>query len=93
MTVAWIDCQVPQAIELGTHTLFIGEITAAQVNDDGARVASMSDTRKIRRRQTPLTRQLAGSWRNIRAKRPRAGWASLARRTSRRSAASAMSSC
>ena len=43
MTVAWIDCQVRQAIELGTDTLFIGEITAAQVNHDGARVASMSD--------------------------------------------------
>jgi flavin reductase (DIM6/NTAB) family NADH-FMN oxidoreductase RutF len=44
-SLAWMDCEVRQAIDLGTHTLFVGEITAAQVNDDNARVASMSDTR------------------------------------------------
>jgi len=43
--VAWIDCAVRQAIDLGTHTLFVGEVVAAAVNDDAARVASMSDTR------------------------------------------------
>jgi flavin reductase (DIM6/NTAB) family NADH-FMN oxidoreductase RutF len=43
--VAWMDCAVRRAIDLGTHTLFAGEITAAAVNDDAARVAAMSDTR------------------------------------------------
>ncbi len=43
--VAWMDCAVRQAIDLGTHTLFVGEITAASIVDDEARVASMSDTR------------------------------------------------
>lgn len=43
--VAWMDCAVRRVVDLGTHTLFVGEITAAQVNDDDARVASMSDTR------------------------------------------------
>jgi flavin reductase (DIM6/NTAB) family NADH-FMN oxidoreductase RutF len=43
--IAWMDCAVRQAIDLGTHTLFIGEIISAGVNDDDARPASMSDTR------------------------------------------------
>ncbi len=43
--IAWIDCEVRQAHDLGTHTLFIGEIVAASINDDEARPASMSDTR------------------------------------------------
>lgn len=44
-SVAWMDCAVRHTIDLGTHTLFVGEITAAQINDDDATVASMSDTR------------------------------------------------
>lgn len=43
--VAWMDCTVRQAIDLGTHTLFIGEVVDAAMNDTDARVASMSDTR------------------------------------------------
>ena len=43
--IAWFDCEVRQAIDFGTHTLFVGEITAAAVNDDDARAAAMSDTR------------------------------------------------
>lgn len=43
--IAWMDCAVRQAIDLGTHTLFIGEIISAGINDDDARPASMSDTR------------------------------------------------
>lgn len=43
--VAWMDCTVRQAIDFGTHTLFVGEVVAAAVNDDEARIASMSDTR------------------------------------------------
>lgn len=43
--VGWMECEVRQAIECGSHTFFIGELVAAGINDEGARVASMSDTR------------------------------------------------
>ena len=43
--VAYLDCQVRQSHDLGTHTLFIGEVVDAGIRDDAARVASMSDTR------------------------------------------------
>ncbi len=43
--VAWMDCAVRQAVDLGTHTLFVGEVVDAQINDDAARPASTQDTR------------------------------------------------
>ena len=43
--LAWIDCEVRQSINLGTHTLFVGEIVDAGVNDNDQRAAAMSDTR------------------------------------------------
>jgi flavin reductase (DIM6/NTAB) family NADH-FMN oxidoreductase RutF len=43
--LAWLDCEVRQAIDFGTHTLFAGEVTAAALLDEEARAASMSDTR------------------------------------------------
>jgi flavin reductase (DIM6/NTAB) family NADH-FMN oxidoreductase RutF len=43
--IAWLDCEVRQAIDLGTHTLFIGELVDAAINDDDKRPASMDDTR------------------------------------------------
>ena len=43
--VAWMDCAVRRSIDFGTHTLFVGEVVAAAVNRDEARIASMSDTR------------------------------------------------
>jgi len=43
--LAWMDCRVTQSHDLGTHTLFIGELVDAAINDDEARAASMSDTR------------------------------------------------
>ena len=43
--VAYFDCEVRQTHDLGTHTLFIGEVVDAGIRDDEARVASMSDTR------------------------------------------------
>jgi len=43
--IAWVDCAVRQAIDLGSHTLFIGEVVDAAINDPDARAASMSDTR------------------------------------------------
>ena len=43
--IAWMDCEVRQSHDLGTHTLFIGEVVDAGVRDDEARAAAMSDTR------------------------------------------------
>ena len=43
--IAWVDCEVRQSLDLGTHTLFIGEVVAASIADDEARPASMNDTR------------------------------------------------
>ena len=44
-SIAWMECEVRQAVDCGTHTFFIGELVAAGVNDDDARPASMADTR------------------------------------------------
>ena len=43
--LAWMDCEVRQAIDFGTHTFFVGEVVDAGINDDDARSAAMSDTR------------------------------------------------
>ncbi len=43
--IAWMDCAVRQAINLGTHTLFLGEIVDAAINDGDQRAAAISDTR------------------------------------------------
>jgi flavin reductase (DIM6/NTAB) family NADH-FMN oxidoreductase RutF len=43
--VAWMDCEIRDAIDLGTHTFFVGEIVDAGVNDDERQAASISDTR------------------------------------------------
>src|SRR5688572_10521379 len=32
--VAWMDCAVRHTLDLGTHTLFVGEVVDAAVNDD-----------------------------------------------------------
>ena len=42
---AWMDCEVRHSVDLGTHTLFMGELVAADINNDDVRLASMSDTR------------------------------------------------
>ncbi|WP_419841386.1 flavin reductase family protein [Candidatus Poriferisodalis sp.] len=42
---AWTDCEVRQSMNLGTHTLFIGELAAAGINHDDVHIASMSHTR------------------------------------------------
>lgn len=43
--IAWVDCEVRHTLDLGTHTLFVGEVVAADIRDDEARAAAMSDTR------------------------------------------------
>jgi flavin reductase (DIM6/NTAB) family NADH-FMN oxidoreductase RutF len=43
--IAWMDCEVRQHLDLGTHTLFFGEVVDAAIRLDDVRAASMSDTR------------------------------------------------
>lgn len=43
--LAWMDCEVRHSLDLGTHTLFVGEVIDASINRDDARPASMADTR------------------------------------------------
>lgn len=43
--IAWVDCEVRQAVDFGTHTLFAGEIVDAGIRNDETRAAAMSDTR------------------------------------------------
>lgn len=43
--IAFMDCAVRQAHDLGTHTLFIGEVVDVGLRDEAARSAAMSDTR------------------------------------------------
>ena len=43
--IAWLDCEVRHTLDLGTHTLFVGELVDAAINDDEKRAAAMSDTR------------------------------------------------
>ena len=43
--IAWLDCAVRHRLDLGSHTLFVGEVVDASIRDDGARSASMNDTR------------------------------------------------
>lgn len=43
--IAWMECEVRQAVDCGSHTFFIGELVDAAVVNDEAVPASMSDTR------------------------------------------------
>jgi flavin reductase (DIM6/NTAB) family NADH-FMN oxidoreductase RutF len=43
--IAWMDCEVRHTLDLGSHTLFVGEIVDASIRGDEARSAAMSDTR------------------------------------------------
>jgi flavin reductase (DIM6/NTAB) family NADH-FMN oxidoreductase RutF len=43
--VAWLDCAVRHTLDLGSHTLFVGEVVDAAIGDDAKRAASMADTR------------------------------------------------
>jgi flavin reductase (DIM6/NTAB) family NADH-FMN oxidoreductase RutF len=43
--LAWMECQVRNASDLGTHTFFVGEIVDAGVANDEERAAAVSDTR------------------------------------------------
>ncbi len=43
--IAWLDCAVRHTLDLGSHTLFVGEVVDAEIRDDEATPASMRDTR------------------------------------------------
>ena len=43
--IAWMDCAVRHRLDLGSHTLFVGEVVDAFIRDESARPASMNDTR------------------------------------------------
>ena len=43
--LAWIECEVRDSTDYGTHTLFVGEVVDVGINDDDGRAAAMSDTR------------------------------------------------
>lgn len=43
--IAWLDCEVRRSLDLGTHTLFVGELVDGGINHDEPRAAAMSDTR------------------------------------------------
>lgn len=42
--IAWMDCEVRSSHDFGTHTLFVGEIVDAGVEDADQRAAAVSDT-------------------------------------------------
>ena len=44
-SIAWMDCELRESFDLGTHTLFVGEVVDADVKDDESRAAAISDTR------------------------------------------------
>ncbi len=59
--IAWMDCEVRHTLDLGSHTLFVGEVVDVAIRDDEAR--SGVDERhphEVRRRQAPLT--LRAAW-------------------------------
>jgi flavin reductase (DIM6/NTAB) family NADH-FMN oxidoreductase RutF len=43
--IAWMDCEVRHTLDLGSHTLFVGEVVDAAMRDPEAIPASMRDTR------------------------------------------------
>jgi flavin reductase (DIM6/NTAB) family NADH-FMN oxidoreductase RutF len=47
LAIAWLDCEVRQQLDAGSHTLFVGEVMDAGFADGGeeAEVLRMEDTR------------------------------------------------
>ena len=43
--LAWMDCAVRHTLDLGSHTLFVGELTDASIASEDKRPATMQDTR------------------------------------------------
>lgn len=53
--LAWVDCEVRHQLDLGTHTLFVGELVDAAINDADARRGDERHAHEVRRGQAPLT--------------------------------------
>ena len=43
--IAWLDCEVRDSTDYGTHTLFVGEVVDVGLRDEEPRAAAISDTR------------------------------------------------
>ena len=43
--LAWMDCEVRQSIDFGTHTFFVGEVVDAALPKPEAKPAAVADTR------------------------------------------------
>ncbi len=43
--LAWLDCEVRHTLDLGSHTLFVGELVDASIASEDKRPATMQDTR------------------------------------------------
>ena len=43
--LAWMDCEVRQAIDFGTHTFYVGEVVDAALLKPDAKPAAVADTR------------------------------------------------
>lgn len=43
--LAWMDCEVRQAIDFGTHTFYVGEVVDAAILQPEAKPAAVADTR------------------------------------------------
>lgn len=43
--LAWMDCALRHTFDLGSHTLFVGELVDAGIAHEDRRAAAMSDTR------------------------------------------------
>ena len=54
--IAWLDCAVRHRLDLGSHTLFVGEVVDAFIRDDvGAIRVDERHPHEVRRRQTALS--------------------------------------
>ena len=56
--IAWLDCEVRHPLDLGSHTLFVGEVVDAPSTRTTARRLDERHPHEVRRRQArrPLTR-------------------------------------
>ncbi|MGO9197711.1 MAG: flavin reductase family protein [Acidimicrobiales bacterium] len=45
IAVAWLDCEVRQHLEAGSHSIFVGEVVDAGGGDEASPVLAMEDTR------------------------------------------------
>ena len=55
--LAWMDCEVRHTLDLGSHTLFVGELVDAAIHRTTTPSARVDERHphEVRRRQAPLT--------------------------------------